>query len=350
MVFIERDRKEAMTSPQAFDFRSDNVAPAAEEVIRGLASIGRGPASSYGDDDETGRLAALFSDVFGKPAVGWPVPTGTAANAMTIGGLLPEGGNVLCHERAHAIRSEEGATSYANPRITFIPLPGEHGRLDPGSCETALRGMTGPKVLTLTQANEYGRAYDLRTLSEFADAAHRTGSHLHLDGARLAPACCALGISPRDVVAAAKPDALSLGLTKVGAMSTDAAIFFTASLPRDWRITMRRAGILNSKMRYQSAQIRILMETGLWIDLAHHSVEMARHLKQGLESAPGVIAVWPSESNMLLVEFTDATRAALAASPFLVKPWLDPNLTRLVTSHATQQQEVDSLVSWLRAV
>jgi len=334
----------------AVDFRSDNVAPAADEVVRGLAELGLQAASPYGDDDVTQHLPALLTEVFGQTAVGWPVPTGTAANAMTIGALLPQGGVVVCHERAHALHSEEGATTYANPRIRFVALPGEDGRLDPASCEAALRNVSGPKLLTLTQANEYGCAYDLPSLAALSDTARRTGARLHLDGARLAAACCALDISPRDVVAAARPDALALGLTKVGAMSSDAAIFFGASLPQDWRATMRRSGFLSSKMRYQSIQIHILMRTGLWLELARHSVEMSQRLRQGVESAPGVICVRPSQSNVLLVEFTDRVQAAFAASPFLVKQWIDPKLTRLVTSHATQMSEVDRFTAWLRTV
>jgi threonine aldolase len=339
-----------MNERQVIDFRSDNVAPAAEQVISALADAGRDAASPYGEDHETRHLDTLFSEIFGQAAVGWPVPTGTAANAVTLGGLLPGGGAVVCHERAHALRSEEGATVYANLRIRFVPLPGKHGRLDPTACEAALKNVTGPKVLTLTQANEYGCAYDLDALSALADVARRTGAHLHLDGARFAAACCALGLAPRDVIAAARPDALSLGLSKVGAMSTDAAIFFDTSLPRNWRATMRRAGFLISKMRYQSIQIRTLMQTGLWLDLARHSVEMLRYLRRGLQTAPGIICIHDSESNLLLVEFNETVRTALVGSSFLVKQLLDPRLTRLVTSHATQASDVDQFVAWLREV
>jgi threonine aldolase len=114
------------------------------------------------------------------------------------------------------------------------------------------------------------------------------------------------------------------------------------------RATMRRAGFLISKMRYQAIQIRTPMQTGLSLDLACHSVEMCRHLRRGLESAPGIISVHNSESNALLVEFSESVRAAFAGSPFPVKQWRDPRLTRLVTSHATQASEVDRFIAWLR--
>jgi hypothetical protein len=97
---------------------------------------------------------------------------------------------------------------------------------DPEPCEATLRSVTGPKVLTLTEANEYGCADDLDALSALADVARRA--------------------------------------------------------------TMRRAGFLISKMRYQAIQIRTPKQTGLSLDLARHSVEMCRHPRRGLESAPGI--------------------------------------------------------------
>jgi threonine aldolase len=330
------------------DFRSDNVAPPAIEVIRDLSATERHAASPYGEDDETQQLGALVSDVFGQNAVAWPVPTGTAANAVTIAGLLPQGGAVVCHERAHAFRSEEGATLHANPLIRFLTLPGEQGRLDPATCEARLRSIAGPKVLTLTQANEYGRSYDLETLSSLAGVARRNGAFVHLDGARLAASCCAIDASPRDIIAALRPDSMSVGLTKTGAMSTDVAIFFASDFPADWRATMRRSGFLMSKMRYQSTQIMTLMKNGLWLDLARRSVDMSRRLRQGLESAPGVVGILPSESNLLLVEFTDAVRRSFASSPFLVKQWQDPHLTRLVTSYSTEPNDIDDFIVWLQ--
>jgi threonine aldolase len=336
-----------MNPLQSIDFRSDNVAPAAPEVLRALSAVDSDSASPYGEDDATRALPALLSAVFERPAVGWPLPTGTAANAMTLSVMLPTGGIVFCHERAHAYVSEEGATVYANSAISFRGLPGEHGRIDRAQLEKALDELRSPAVLTLTQANEFGCAYDLETLAALGALAHRRGVRVHIDGARLAAACGATGTSPAEVVNSAAADALSLGLTKVGAMDTDVAIFFSGSLPDDWRSTMRRAGFLTSKARYQSMQIHALLKNGLWLQLADHAVSMARRLRAGLETSPGVVSVRPSESNVLLVEFAPAVLPALMSSRFLVKPWHDPRWTRLVTSYMTEQQDIDLLLAWL---
>ena len=79
------------------------------------------------------------------------------------------------------------------------------------------------------------------------------------------------------------------------------------------RATMRRAGFLISKMRYQAIQIRTPMQAGLSLDLARHSSRCVGILRR-LESAPGIISVHNSESNVLLVEFSESVRAAFAGS------------------------------------
>jgi threonine aldolase len=74
---------------------------------------------------------------------------------------------------------------------------------------------------------------------------------------------------------------------------------------------------------------------------------MANRLRRGLEQSPAVVSVRPSQSNLLLVEFTSAVQAELASSRFLVKRWQDPPWLRLVTSFATTPNEVDTLLGWL---
>jgi threonine aldolase len=118
-------------------------------------------------------------------------------------------------------------------------------------------------------------------------------------------------------------------------VATDAAVFFSDSLPARWSATLRRSGFLVSKPRYQSSQIRTLLEDGLWLRLADRSVEMANRLRRGLEQSRAVVSVRPSQSNLLLVEFASAVRAELASSRFLVKPWQDPPWLRTFRTHAT---------------
>ena len=65
------------------NFRSDNEAPAAPEIMDALARANRGSAHSYGADAITQRLQTRFSDLFETEVAVYPVSTGTAANALS---------------------------------------------------------------------------------------------------------------------------------------------------------------------------------------------------------------------------------------------------------------------------
>ena len=54
----------------------------------------------------------------------FPVVSGTAANALGLSALCPPWGAVLCHESAHILNSEGGATSLFGGGAVMRGLPG----------------------------------------------------------------------------------------------------------------------------------------------------------------------------------------------------------------------------------
>ena len=61
----------------------------------------------------------------------YPVTSGTAANALGLSALCPPWGAVVCHETAHIIVNEGGATSLFTSAV-MKGLPGDdNGRLTP---------------------------------------------------------------------------------------------------------------------------------------------------------------------------------------------------------------------------
>jgi threonine aldolase len=331
------------------DFRSDNVAPAAPAVLESLAALDRAAASPYGADQETVELSARFSAYFERPAAAWPLPSGTAANAMALAALLPQGGSVFCHAEAHILVHENGAVSHAEPRARLVPLEGENGLISPDSLNMALSRHTGPGVLTLTQASETGACYDIGQLARLSALARRHSLLVHIDGARLLPACAGLGVTPAALLRAADADALSLGLTKCGGLNTDAVVFFRDAMPEGWHDRLRRAGLLGSKLRYASAQLHALLTNDLALGLSSRAVAMAQRLRVGLQRATGVMAVHPSLSNVTLVQLHASAREALGESCFLFHDWQGGHV-RFVTSHVTREADVDALIAFLSAV
>ena len=67
------------------DFRSDNTGRAAPEILDALVRANSGTALGYGADEWTARLQERFSELFETRVRVFPVATGTAANALSLG-------------------------------------------------------------------------------------------------------------------------------------------------------------------------------------------------------------------------------------------------------------------------
>jgi threonine aldolase len=344
------------------NFKSDNTAPAAPEIIAALARVNEGVAGNYGDDHVTDRLKAKLSALFEKEVAVFPVATGTAANALSLAHLTPPHGAVFCHEGAHIHVDECGAPEFFSQGAKLVPLKGARGKVTPEAVKAAFalhqRGVVHhaqPATISITQATELGTCYSLaeiEALSRFAKAEHLT---LHMDGARLANAIAHLKCTPAEATWKAGVDALSFGFTKNGAMAAEAVVFFDPKRAADMTYRRKRAGHLFSKMRFLSAQIEAMLDDGLWLKLAGHANAMATRLADGLNSIPGLALDQPVEANELFVRLPSmAAQKALESAGAKFYEWEPPTegrpLIRLVCAFSTTQAEVDAFLVAARKI
>ncbi|MFZ1429171.1 MAG: beta-eliminating lyase-related protein, partial [Geminicoccaceae bacterium] len=236
------------------DFRSDNVAALAPEVLEALTAANHGTAGSYGADEATRRLAELAGELFETDVAIFPVFTGTAASSLALASLTPPYGAVLCHETAHVQVDECGAPEFFTGGAKLIGLPGADGKLTPAALTAPLAQAEAggvhhvqPAAVSLTQATECGTVYRPAEIAALADLAHTHGLHVHMDGARLANALAYLGCTPAEATWKAGVDVLSLGLTKNGALAAEAVLFFDRTLATGFERRRKRAGQLASK-------------------------------------------------------------------------------------------------------
>ena len=97
-----------------------------------------GSALAYGEDDWTARLQEVTRQVFEHEAARvFPVVSGTAANSLALAAMCPPWGAVLCHETAHIVQNECGATSMYGGGAVMRALPGDDYRLHRSSLEHA---------------------------------------------------------------------------------------------------------------------------------------------------------------------------------------------------------------------
>lgn len=344
------------------NFKSDNTAPAAPEIMTALARVNDGVAGNYGDDHVTDRLKAKLSALFEREVAVFPVATGTAANALSLAALTPPHGAVFCHEGAHIHVDECGAPEFFSQGAKLVPIKGAHGKVTPEAVKAAFalhqRGVVHhaqPATISITQATELGTCYSLaeiEALSRFAKTEHLA---LHMDGARLANAIAHLKCTPAEATWKSGVDALSFGFTKNGAMAAEAVVFFDPKRAADMTYRRKRAGHLFSKMRFLSVQIEAMLDNGLWLKLAGHANAMATRLADGLRAIPGLALDQPVEANELFVRLpSTSAQKALESAGAKFYEWEPPTegrpLIRLVCAFSTTQAEVDAFLVAARKV
>jgi threonine aldolase len=214
-------------------FASDNWAGASSRVREAIDAASEGFATAYGLDATTAALADRLGQLFEREVAIFLVPTGTAANALSLGALCPPYGSILAHEEAHVIGDEYGAPAFFTQGARLVGIAGTGGKLtrDAVAATLARLAASGPRAavpsaLSITQATECGTVYGAGEVSALAALAKGAGLGVHMDGARFANAVAALGCTPAEVTWKAGVDILSFGGSKNGALMAEAVIVF----------------------------------------------------------------------------------------------------------------------------
>ena len=332
------------------NFRSDYVAPVATEIMDAISQANSGAANAYGEDKVTANLEAVLCELFEHEVRIHPTASGTAANCLALASLVSSDGTILCHKDAHIHIAEEGAPATFIPGVECSAVGGALGRIEPEALDYALQEIPDPNnaALSLTQVTEWGTVYGIDDIARLTVAAHERGIRVHMDGARFANAVAALGCSPAEATWRAGVDVLSLGASKNGALNAEAVVYFDPALTENSYPKRKRTGHAYSKMRFLSAQLNAYMNDGLWLALAAAANSAARRLADGLAAIPGVALAAPCEANLVFAEMPEAILAGLAVDEFEFAAWRGKNLTRLVTSYATIDADVDALLAAAR--
>ncbi|MCC6735394.1 MAG: low specificity L-threonine aldolase, partial [Bauldia sp.] len=341
-------------------FASDNWAGCAPEIAAALAAESARVAPAYGADALTKSVEAKFSEMFEREVAVFFVPTGTAANALSLAALARPAGIAFVHREGHANTDECGAPEYLGD-LKLIGLDGPGARISRNALASALEryapnpGRHGqPVALSLSQLTECGTAYSVPETAALAALAHEAGLGVHLDGARFANAVAGLGMSPAELSWKAGVDVMSFGGTKGGCWQAEAVIFFEPQRARDFPYLRKRAGHQVSKARFVAAQFAAYLDDGLWLRLAGHANQCAASLAAGIEAVGGRLA-WPTDGNEVFAILPNTAIAALrrAGAQFYewesddASPGSDEGLIRLVCSFATTDVEIGRFLAAL---
>ncbi|MGD9982242.1 MAG: low specificity L-threonine aldolase [Hyphomonadaceae bacterium] len=336
------------------NFRSDNTAPAAPEIMAALNAANDGAAAANGEDEWSKRLDAAFGAVFERDVRVFTVASGTAANAIALASAGPPWGSVICHREAHIEVDECGATEFFSGGAKLVLVDGPAAKLTPDVLEDALARQgcgihaVEPAAVSISQTTERGAVYRPADLAALGAIANRAGLRFHMDGARFANGVSALGCEPADITWRAGLDLLSFGATKNGALGAEAIVCFDTDLAEEIARRRKRAGHLFSKGRYVSAQLLAYIENGLWLKLAARANGLAQRI--GEAAAPHLSV--PVESNQVFIKPGAPALARLREAGVSFYDWGGEGSgeARLVVSWNQAEAEVDTMCGLLASL
>lgn len=328
-------------------FASDNNSGVHPSVMAALAEANRDHAVGYGDDRWTAAATAKIKEIFGRCAEPFFVFNGTGANSVALQAVTRPFNSILCAQTAHINVDECGAPA----RMTgcaIVAIPAADGKLTPELIKPHLHNFgvchhSQPKAVYISQVSELGTIYTVDEVKALAEFLHGYGMYLHMDGARIANACAALGCSMRELTADAGVDILSFGGTKNGMMIGEAVISFRPEITENLQYYRKQSAQLASKMRYLSAQFIPYLEESVWLENARRANDCARRLAERLARYPQIRFTQKVESNQLFFVAPPEVLARVGESYFFYMWNESENEARLVTSWDTTDEDIEAL-------
>lgn len=334
-------------------FASDNNAGVHPRIMQAMMDANTGHCTAYGDDEYTGRAVGLFKKIFGETCEVFFVFNGTGANVLSLQTLTQPYHAVICADTAHIHVDECGAPE----RFTGCKLysnPTADGKLTVSDIrkylhQTGVEHHAQPKVVSITQSTEMGTVYSVEELSEIASFAHQHGMSLHVDGARIANAIAATGISPEEMTGGTGVDILSFGGTKNGMMYGEAIVILNPEVANGFKYIRKQGMQLASKMRYISAQFEAYLTDNLWLANAAHSNRMAALLGAEVEKT-GIAVTQKIQANEVFAIISRESINKLQQE-FFFYIWDEMrNEVRWVCSWDTTEEDVYKFVECLKRI
>jgi threonine aldolase len=339
-----------MASPtERFDFASDNTAAICPPAWAALAEANADTEVSYGDDKWTRRVVDQVREIFETDCEVFLVFNGTAANALALAHLCRSFHAVICHEYAHSQTDECGAPEFFSGGAKLLPTPGANGKLDLKNIERKLLRHQDvhspkPRVISLTQATEFGTLYQREEIERIAEFARTHSLLVHMDGARFANAVAALDCAPKAITWQAGVDVLCFGGTKNGTAAGELVVFFKKELAHEFDYRAKQAGQLASKMRFLAAPWAGMLAEGAWIENARHANQCAKLLAEKLSAVLGRGPAFPCEASAVFYRMPNPLVRRLQERGWRFYKFIEPDVYRLMCSWSVTQNDIDDFV------
>lgn len=350
----------------SLNFASDNAGPMHPTVLEAVIAANEGYQMPYGNDTIMAEVEEQLRATFEAPdAAVFLVATGTAANALALATYTDPWDAIFAHRVSHVEEDECGAPEFYAHGAKVVLVEGAGAKMDPADLHAKMAKAENKDVhsiqrgpVTITQATEVGTIYALDEIKALTTIAHEFEVKAHLDGARFANACAALGCSAAEMTWKSGIDVVSFGGTKNGCAGVEAVVFFDPSEARQFELRRKRGAHLFSKHRYLSAQMQAYLKDDLWLKLGRQANANCARLVEGLKSLEGAEIPDHPQANMVFANLARGAhkRAMEAGAKYYLFPFdasLDgpedaPIRCRMVCDWNKSDAEIDQLISLLR--
>jgi threonine aldolase len=337
-------------------FASDNYAGTCPEALHWfLEANASGHEPAYGDDRWTQKSSDMLRQLFEIDCDVYYVFNGTAANSLALASMCQSYHSVICSPIAHIETDECGGPEFFSNGSKLLVAESQSpaaklGKLTPEAVEALVTKRTDlhfpkPKVVSITQATEFGTVYSVDEVRALSWAAQKHQLKVHMDGARFANAVATLGCSAAEITWKAGVDVLCFGGTKNGLPVGEAVVFFDRKLSQDFAWRVKQAGQLASKMRHISAPWVGLLENGVWLRNARHANAMAQRLYQGLLKIPSVKVLHPPQANGVFANLPAEAIKALHAKGWKFYEFIAGGGCRFMCAWDTTEASVDAFLA-----
>jgi threonine aldolase len=316
-----------------------------------MEQANQGHALPYGEDDWTAQADHAFRTLFATDLAPFLVASGTAANALALASICRSYHAVICAPTAHVQTDECAAPEFFTGGAKLLTAPGPGGKLTPDAIQALAGGQrevhsAKPRAVSISQSTETGQVYTVAEVTAIAQTCRALGLALHMDGARFANACAALGCAPAEITWQAGVDVLCFGGTKNGMAGSEAILFFNPALAEDFGYRRKQAGQLASKMRYLAAPWVGMLGNGAWLRHAAHANACATRFAAAVTNLPGVTLAFPPDANAVFLHLPDPVTTALQSRGW--RFYTVAGAARFMFAWDTNPARLDALIADLR--
>lgn len=338
-------------------FDNDYMEGAHPAIMRRLMETNLEQTPGYGTDSHTAEARRMIMEACGlKEGKVFFLVGGTQTNATVIDGLLSRHQGVLAASTGHINIHESGAIEACGHKV--LTLPQQDGKISARDVEEYIKSfysdetyqhMVFPGMLYISHPTECGTLYSLTELEDISKVCHKAGIPLYMDGARLGYALAveSTGVGLKEI--ARLCDVFYIGGTKVGALFGEAVVITRNELLPHFFPLIKQHGALLAKGRLLGVEYETLFKDDLYKGMGQHAVRLAIKLKQAfLDKGYRLLYDSPTNQQFFVLpnEIMDRLRGRATFEMWGPRGEKETPV-RFVTSWATREEDVDTLISYL---